>query len=68
MTDEWIEWAGGENPVPGHSVEVRYRYGEVDSVVASSERFRWGHPWITGGDNDLDIIPYRVVPLSRGSN
>lgn len=62
MTD-WIEWAGGENPVLGRMVEVqrRYRRGMKPSgnVYPSSE-FYWGHRPEGRGRGD-DIIAYRLA-------
>ncbi len=43
MTSPWIEWNGGENPVPGKMVRVRYEDGEEDRVFPS-ERHVWAHP------------------------
>lgn len=51
---DWIEWRGGENPVPGKLVEVKYR----NAVFAKdkSDNYRWTH--ICGNG---DIIAYRVI-------
>ena len=53
----WTPWAGGENPVPGMEVEVKFRPGNTERNIA--DRFSWRHhphgP-ITSGD----IIAYRV--------
>jgi len=59
LTDEgWIEWHGGENPVPGARVEAKYRKGKNHS--AESNWLSWAHPWSSEGD-EQDIIAYRVV-------
>lgn len=53
--DGWIEWKGGECPVPeGVRVEVVFRdfYGDM----RCPETFRWGHK----GDGS-DIIAYRII-------
>jgi hypothetical protein len=70
----WIEWPGGECPVPrGTVVEVRYRDGTVwagtavmVNVPPTAERCAnsafWRHD---GWDND--IVAYRVVGAPAGS-
>ena len=55
---EWIEWAGGECPVPSHSmIEVRCRNG-TESLQDTAENFdfHWHHL-----PHGLDIIAYRMV-------
>lgn len=53
----WIEWHGGENPVPGKRVKVKYRNGADNNGKSFiSESFRWDHAGAF-----LDIIAYRVV-------
>lgn len=60
---EWIEWEGGECPVPGDTlVEVRTRTGRVGRDAAKA--FWWDH-W----DETSDIVAYRVAsapPVGRG--
>lgn len=51
----WIEWSGGENPVPGQKVDVLFRTG-VRRADYSSDAWTW-----TYGTNLTDIIAYRVV-------
>jgi len=53
--DGWIEWNGGENPVPGKMVDVRWRTG-VARYAGLSDAWRWKHIAAPG-----DIIAYRVV-------
>ena len=53
---EWINWHGGENPVPGKRVDVRIRAGDESKISMSSEFWSWKH---IGGQGD--IIAYRVV-------
>lgn len=51
---DWIEWKGGENPVPGKKVQVKFdqkHYGPT----CESDSVRWDH--VGGGD----ITSYRVV-------
>ena len=51
----WIEWHGGEQPVPdGTKVEIMFRCGVTDT--GDAEAWLWGHE----GDN-LDIVKYRVA-------
>jgi hypothetical protein len=68
--NEWIEWAGGECPVPADTrVCVRFRDGETQGPVmacayADPELSNWAHV-----DSDPladDIIAYRVVPARSG--
>lgn len=56
---EWIDWHGGECPVPaGSDCEVRFRDG---AVMRDSEPEDWGYCW--HNDNDpRDIVAYRVWP------
>lgn len=53
----WTVWLGGENPVPGRLVDVKFRDGTIaykdDSCI-----YRW---WFCSGARDSDIIAYRVV-------
>lgn len=61
---DWIEWEGGERPVPSETrVEVKTR-GGGGRVVSGT--VRWGH-----AAHPEDIVAYRVVepaekPVSRG--
>ena len=62
---DWIEWKGGECPVPSDTlVEVRTRgCGKVGGMAGA---LMWGHQGDLG-----DIVAYRVVapaekPVSRG--
>jgi hypothetical protein len=34
---EWIEWSGGECPVPDHRVDVTHKDGEIISNTAIGE-------------------------------
>lgn len=54
-TSDWIEWTGGENPVPGQMVEWRERDGDVGSALCSDDL-----SWLSY-DAHNDIIAYRVV-------
>lgn len=55
--NEWIEWAGGECPVPDDraEVEVKFRDGQVHRDNCPSD---W--TWADRGQS-LDIIAYRIV-------
>lgn len=58
---EWIEWSGGENPVPGERVEIRTRYDADRSAVGRSSTFHW--QWFSdNSDYEGDIIAYRIAP------
>lgn len=61
--DGWIEWTGGENPVPGARVDVRCRNG---MVMEDCGDVSWSHPAFaeqlgSGPPSQGDIIAYRVV-------
>lgn len=52
---EWIEWSGGERPVPPNTqVEVEFQSGIVGSSL--SHEVRW---WYLGSAGD--IVAYRVL-------
>lgn len=54
---DWIEWHGGENPVPGQRVDVRFRDGSVDCGDPSDD---WDWPWGVSIP-DHDVIAYRIA-------
>ena len=56
--DGWILWSGGENPVPGQRVEVRFRSGVVRANHLS-DAWTWTH-----GTNITDIIAFRLAPTA----
>lgn len=53
----WVVWCGGENPVPGARVDVKFRCGAI-SYDEASNLYCWRH---TDIHQDPDIIAYRVV-------
>jgi len=53
--DGWIEWTGGENPVPGQVVDVELRNG-FRIVDERSDDLAWPHH-----NNGGDIIAYRLT-------
>ncbi len=53
---DWIEWNGGENPVPGKRVNVKFRDGWVGPNGEESEFWGWGQNGLAG-----DIAAYQVV-------
>ncbi|HCI7819581.1 TPA: hypothetical protein NPY75_003185 [Escherichia coli] len=55
--DAWTAWHGGENPVPGKRVDVKYRDGIVANDVFS-DCIGWNRTLLGYGS---DIIAYRVV-------
>lgn len=55
--EAWTVWRGGENPVPGKRVDVKYRDGVVASD-AFSDCVGWDRALLGYGS---DIIAYRVV-------
>lgn len=56
----WMPWSGGENPVPGMTVLVRFRSDNKGSAENSrpspSQPFRWNHV-----SSPSDIIEYMVI-------
>jgi hypothetical protein len=61
--DGWIEWHGGENPVPGQRVDVRFRDGFIPHQTSRSEEWDWSHNSperrMAGGADD--IVAYRLA-------
>lgn len=54
---EWIDWHGGECPVPaGTWVEVRLRAGVTD--IDAADNYSW---WQTGGAAPWHVIAYRIL-------
>lgn len=51
---EWIKWSGGENPVPGKKVEVKFR--ELTISQNCSDKFVWRQD-----GSYYNIIAYRVI-------
>ncbi len=61
----WIEWKGGECPVPiGTNVQIRYRTGDDDPEPSPVNAWMANHAiWEHNADNPKnDIIAYRVLP------
>lgn len=57
--DGWLEWRGGECPVPARTeVEVRFRNGETRRSCRPTDR-NWGY--IGRPSSDWDIVAYRIV-------
>lgn len=53
--NDWIEWHGGECPVPaGERIDIRFRGGTYEDYQPS-EGWRWTH---VGGA--YDIVAYRI--------
>lgn len=56
-SEPWIEWEGGECPVPKYAiVQIRMRDGINACEPGVAGDLRWGHRGLGG-----DIISYRVV-------
>lgn len=65
--DGWIPWSGGENPLPGHEVEVRLREGSWSRD--QSDFFAWFHSPKGARDTRsraVDIIGWRPAPSVEG--
>lgn len=67
MTQDWIEWKGGDCPVErGTLVDVRHRDGEEFLQVPAEKDGSFAQDWsweddLTGTLAAYDIIAYRVV-------
>jgi len=61
----WVEWKGGENPVPGQRVRFRMRgFAKPSESEDLSDRLAWNHPRSCPAAH---IIAYRLVtPASDG--
>ena len=58
LGDGWIQWNGGESPVPaGTRVDVRFRRGD-DESNRIAEDLEWGHGKLGCW---WDIVAYRIV-------
>jgi hypothetical protein len=56
--DGWIEWHGGECPVPPHmTVECRMRFTDLSLLVGKADKINWSH---TGLLAPTEVIAYRV--------
>lgn len=56
--NEWVEWKGGERPVPPDTrVEVRFRNGASNFLSPAKD---WTWKWQTP-KHAYDIVGYRVV-------
>lgn len=59
--DGWYTWAGGENPVPGRRVDVRWRdetARQAPDLVQFSDTWIWRH-----ADIRSDIVAFRIVEV-----
>jgi len=56
----WAQWAGGECPVRGETVDVRKRDNSL-SLHLPAERLNWAHSTGALAGYASDIIAYRVV-------
>jgi hypothetical protein len=64
----WYDWSGGENPVPGRMVEVRWRDNSRRCAPGSEEHsdgWEWHH---SGSRTCSDIIAFRLVEADKGSS
>jgi len=60
----FIQWNGGENPMPGTWLEVKFRNGKTEQF--SSNALEWDWTGIGGQLLDYDIIAYRIIPTDGG--
>lgn len=62
MPDEWIEWKGGDCPVPaGTRVELKFRHGRT-CKANSPQGWRWTDSSTEERGSEFDIVAYRVLP------
>lgn len=60
---EWIDWAGGECPVPeGVKAEIKFRDGDCAELDTWLDILEWRHKGYGS-----DIIAYRIIP-ERATN
>lgn len=59
----WMPWSGGENPVPGQRVEVRFEGGIVSEVL-DSECFGWDRHKDPVVAPLYNIIAFRLAPTA----
>lgn len=60
--DGWIEWRGGNCPVPVNSrVDIKFRDGDIG--LAQSANWDWSHRGYRS-----DIIAYRIIPENSDEN
>lgn len=62
--DGWMPWSGGENPVPGQMVEVRYRDGGISAEPFASDGEFWQHSFDNREARATDIIAFRLAPTA----
>lgn len=55
QTSEWIEWNGGDRPVPS-STEIEALTGSGRKLEGRADEYEWTH-----SGSRHDIIAYRVV-------
>lgn len=66
MSDEWVEWSGGERPVDADTlVVVRFRRKDQESRGWKTADSFWWHHSATHPNGD--IIAYRISPAKEGS-
>ena len=56
---DWIEWTGGENPVPGQKVDVKARSPHSGGTNLYADSLGWSRQYM-----DDDIIAYRLATPS----
>ena len=61
---DWIEWNGGECPVPdGVEFKFKFRDNRESQIRDTASRFRWRHI-----NNSDDIIAYRILDEKPASD
>ena len=64
MNNDWIIWNGGECPVPGKRVQIQLRcqtrFEAELGLIRYTHQRQW--EWAVDGNEDFDIIAYRLIP------
>ncbi len=59
LNDGWIEWGGGEQPVPSSTlVEVKFRGAGTNRNYSAGD---WSWDWTPDDTGDYEIVAYRVI-------
>lgn len=63
LGDGWIEWGGGECPVPEFThIEIKFRCESKATDSRKPQNLRWSHATHTAYSAKFDIVAYRLLP------
>lgn len=60
MTNEWIEWKGGDCPIKSDKTEVEYTLKSGYCWEGFGRKLRWSHKEL-GAEERYDIVKYRII-------